>query len=796
MTRRAEVQVGKRRSNAATELVLGMRMTLAGGRSGLVRAVLAAFGVGLGVACLLFAASIPSMMQAHGARSDARDVVSYGGPALQRSDSTILIGLVDTGWRDQGIRGQLLQPEGPHAPVPPGVTALPAPGQLVVSPALHRLLDSPSAALLRQRLSGPIVGEIGPAGLTGPSELAFYAGSDSLTVDQASVLRRDHYGEPSGGSESLNPALFLLVVIIFVVLLLPVGIFVAAAVRFGGESRDRRLAGVRLVGADAGMARRIAAGEALLSGLLGLVVGVGLFLLGRAVAPQFVLFNLSVFSADVTPSPGMAMLIAVGVPAVAVAITLLSLRRVVIEPLGVTRRAPDAKRRVWWRLAMPVVGVALLLPLTGRAGETGGGVNATQVVAGVLLLLIGVAALLPWLVQATVRGVRGGPVPWQLAVRRLQLDGSTSARAVTGIAVAVAGTIALQMLFSAVQANNTRPSGQDTQRAQLYVSVPSPNGWTDQPAVESRLRGTPGVTSALTNTTMTVSAAEDDNAMTSMTVGGCAALEELATLTHCRDGDVYIVKGSEPGALALEPGATLALGGHPTAPVGSDGQPTGPAIDERPLWTVPAAAQVVAGRPDPLDGNHRDGLLVTPAAAPSLALHQAELSLYLRIDSSVPDVLDRVRNGIWAINPLGTISRFLVTVQTDRFAQIQRGLSIGAVVILLLIGASLLVTVLEQLRDRRRLLAILVAFGTRRSTIAWSILWQAAVPIVLGLILAVIGGITLGAVLLQLVGERVRIDWTIVGSVAGTAAGVVLLVTAASMPVLWRVMRADGLRTE
>jgi predicted lysophospholipase L1 biosynthesis ABC-type transport system permease subunit len=130
-----------------------------------------------------------------------------------------------------------------------------------------------------------------------------------------------------------------------------------------------------------------------------------------------------------------------------------------------------------------------------------------------------------------------------------------------------------------------------------------------------------------------------------------------------------------------------------------------------------------------------------------------------------------------------------------RFAQIQRGLAIVAVVILLLIGASL-ITVLEQLRDRRRLLAILVAFGTRRSTIARSILWQAAVPILLGLTLAVIAGITLGAVLLQIVSERVRIDWKVVGLVAGTAAGVVLLVTAASMPALWRLMRADGLRTE
>jgi hypothetical protein len=779
-----------------TELMLGMRMALAGGRSGVVRAVLTALGVGLGVACLLFAVSIPSMMQAHHDRSAARDVVSYNGPPVQRSDSTILIGIVDTGWRDQGIRGQLLQPEGPHAPVPPGLTALPAPGQLVVSPALHRLLDSPDGALLRQRLSGPIVGEIGSEGLTGPSELAFYAGSDSLTVDQGTVVRRDHFGAPGGAGEPLSPVLFLLVVIIFVVLLLPVGIFVAAAVRFGGESRDRRLAGVRLVGADAGMARRIAAGEALLSGLLGLVAGVGVFLLGRALAPQFVLFNLSVFSSDVTPSAGMAVLIAVGVPAVAVAITLLSLRRVVIEPLGVTRRGPDAKRRLWWRLAMPLVGLVLLLPLIGRVNDSGGGINTTQVVAGVLLLLIGVATLLPWLVQATVHRLGGGPVPWQLAVRRLQLDGSTSARAVTGIAVAVAGTIALQMLFSAVQANNTHATGQDTHRAQIYVSVPSPNGWADQTALESGLRSTLGVTSALTNATSTVSSATDDNAMTSMTVGDCAMLEELATLTNCHDGDVYVAKGTDPGALVLQPGATVKLGGLPSPPLGPDGQPTGPAVDNRPLWTVPDATQVVDARPDPLDGSPRDGLLVTPAAAPPLALHQADLSVYIRVDPTVPDVLDRVRNAVWAINPLGNISRFLVSVQTDRFAQIQRGLSIGAVVVLLLIGASLLVTVLEQLRDRRRLLAILVAFGTRRSTIVWSILWQAAVPILLGLTLAVMAGITLGAVLLQMVGESVRIDWTTVGSVAGTAAGLVLLVTAASMPALWRLMRADGLRTE
>ena len=53
--------------------------------------------------------------------------------------------------------------------------------------------------------------------------------------------------------------LFLLVLLVgVVVLLMPVAAFVGAAARIGGEARDRRLAAVRLVGADRGMARRIA----------------------------------------------------------------------------------------------------------------------------------------------------------------------------------------------------------------------------------------------------------------------------------------------------------------------------------------------------------------------------------------------------------------------------------------------------------------------------------------------------------------------------------------------------------
>jgi hypothetical protein len=41
-----------------------------------------------------------------------------------------------------------------------------------------------------------------------------------------------------------------------------------------------------------------------------------------------------------------------------------------------------------------------------------------------------------------------------------------------------------------------------------------------------------------------------------------------------------------------------------------------------------------------------------------------------------------------------------------------------------------------------------------------------------------------------------QMDWTGVGTMAGVGAAVIFAVTLLSMPPLWRLMRADGLRTE
>jgi len=136
-----------------------------------------------------------------------------------------------------------------------------------------------------------------------------------------------------------------------------------------------------------------------------------------------------------------------------------------------------------------------------------------------------------------------------------------------------------------------------------------------------------------------------------------------------------------------------------------------------------------------------------------------------------------------------------VTVDHN-FSVVSRALVIGAALTLLLIAASLLVGLLEQLRERRRALAVLHAFGTARRVVALSVLWQNVLPMALGLLLAVVGGLALGGVLLHLAQLPVAFDWGAIGLMTGLGALSVLVVTALSLPPLMRLMRPGGLRYE
>ncbi|WSQ06551.1 ABC transporter permease [Streptomyces sp. NBC_01231] len=773
------------------DLALGARFSVTGGREGWVRMTLTAVGVGLGVALLLLCTAMPNVLASRSKVEDARYANMYSQTVPSKADNTLLVADANTTWHDDDIRGRIVEPEGRRAPLPPGVDRFPGKGEMVVSPALRDLLESDDAKLLRERLPYKITGTIGESGLIGSHELAYYAGASGLKVtDTPLVTRLTKFGKPDVAPEKTDPVLLLMVLVVFVVLLTPVAVFIAAAVRFGGERRDRRLAALRLVGSDRGMTRRIAAGEALAGALLGLVVGTGFFLLGRQKLGTGELLGVSVWPSYLDPTPVLAALVAVAVPVAAVLVTLLAMRGVVVEPLGVVRAAKQRRRRLWWRLLPPLAGLGMLYPMIGQ-GHKNGNFNQYLVIGGVLMLLIGVTALLPWVVEAVVVRLGKGPLSWQLAVRRLQLSSGTAARMVNGIAVAVAGAIALQMLFTGTQSRYTESTGQDTSRVQMQVDFSDPKPLS---GIEREFTGTKGVKAAvaLARSQYADSRRDPENSG-GLTVGNCAALRELATLPSCKNGDVFVTRtrsGYEDPSNASE--IALVKSGRPLY---IDPSYEGAERGLEVAWTVPANIREVNARKDSLQDY--DSLLVTPAALPHKAA-PAVISdgVYLRLDPSVPDSREYVRNVAARVDPLAQTFGWSVSQEDAKYTSIRTGLFVGSAFVLALIGASLLVSQLEQLRERKKLLSALVAFGTRRRTLSLSVLWQTALPVGLGLALATTVGVTLGVALLKMTRTPVTMDWASVLTMTGVGAAVVAMVTLLSLPPLLRMMRPAGLRTE
>lgn len=786
----------------ARDLALGMRFAVSGGREGWARTALTALGVGLGVALLFAAAAVPQLLDTRESRTQARDTTNATSqkPGKGMTDSTFLWAEASTEYRGDPVTGRLLRPEGANAPAPPGVAKTPGPGEMVVSPALRELLGSSEGALLAQRLDERIVGTVGDAGLVDPGELRFYTGSSTLTVEGVGI-RSDGYGVDES-TPPFDPLLMVLVILMCVVLLVPVAIFIATAVRFGGDRRDRRLAALRLVGADARTVRRIAAGETLFGAVLGLAVGAVLFLMLRQIVGHVRLWGFSAFPSDVSPVPSLTLLILLAVPVAAVVVTQSALGSVAIEPLGVVRNTGLRKRRLWWRLLLPVIGVAVLAS-TARVDDMTPAVGPLPIVLGASCVLIGLVGLLPWLVEAVVARLRGGPVPWQLATRRLQLSSGTAARAVSGITVAVAGAIALQMMFGAMQKDFLQITGQDTDRADFYVTSEVGGSELAERMIQD-FRETKGVTEVIGTVESYVAGTGSPTEqgwqpITSLTVGTCATLREIARLPSCRDGDAFVAhldaraaeKVGSAGVKAQNDRTDqAAVPGRPIDLTGGDGTRTG-----RPaLWTLPESARSVVTFPDPM-GDLHDGILVTPGALGSRTLPSTTVRASIKVDRGVTDAAEYVRGTAAGIDPTLRINALKDLERDKQYASVQTGLLVGGTLTMMLIAASMLAAQIEQLRERKRLLSVLVAFGTRRRTLAWSVLWQTAVPVVLGTGLAIAGGLVLGDFMLGIIGKSID-DWWVFVPYAAVGAAVIMLVTVASLPSLWRMMRPEGLRTE
>lgn len=752
------------------DFLLGVRLVLGDRNAPWGRLALMAAGIGLGTAVLLSGLALPNAVTGQSQRTDARRMSDSGdqltGPVSVRGT------LSSTKFYDLLIEGRELKALRPDPPLPPGVARFPAPGELLVSPALERVLEGPGGDRLLRRLHGKVTGVIRPEGLEGDGELYFYRGSAAPDAELSAVVHH-HFGEQDPLLGGLGSSFWALLALGGCAVLVPVVVFVLSTARLAEAARQRRLAALRLIGVDARSLRRIAVGENLVSAVLGVPIGWGVAALLRELASRWPMLNASIHRADLVPVWWHAVLVSLAVPVVVSVIAALALRRTVVDPLGVALGRSTGRRRFWWRAAPPLAGLAGLVCvqlLELQSSE----VRDLVLYPSIVLFLLAVPLLLPWLLEvAGSVGSRAGPVAWHLALRRLNFVGGSAARSVSAIAVVVAGVVSLQT-FVATEFGTRAGLGQTPQQVVYGTPRDAPGDQTARASAE--ISALPGVRSVRAVQSFTI--ATDQRApRVTVTVEDCAAITREFGIRDCRDGDAF---STTPGPAA----EVLLQGSAWNSPSGQS-------------WRIPPTRPLPAGRHSALD--QPGEVLVTPAAAAPVAQSLRHVSLRVtsaggtrELEEKMRDIADARFTDPVVASP-GRASEELFGQPAIRYGGLLSGM-----LVVLLVGSSLLVNAIEQIQESARPMAVLGAVGVRRTTVMWSVFLQNAVPLALALALAVPSGVLLGALMSWYATASliaVQVDPAGLGLVVGVIAVLSLVVTALTAPTVSRALHPEGLRT-
>ena len=432
---------------------LGARLSLSGGREGRIRLAVTAAAITIGVAILLAVLADFHAFQAANDRPFWEGTTASQATPASRAE---LWNYSDDIYQGATIERLDVAALGSHAPVLPGLSRLPGPGQYYASPALAALLRSVPADQLGDRFPGNLVGTIGHRGLAGPNELVIVIGYAPAKLAALPSTIRVGTIATTAGKQIWSPyfrAAFIGGALAF---LFPILILVGTATRLAAARREERYAALRLVGATSRQTSVIAAADSLISALLGTLGGIGVFLLLRPALASTAITSERFFADQVTPTLTGYLAVLVTVPIAAAVTGLLSLRRVRISPLGVSRKVtPPAPSK--WR-TLPLL-IGLILFVVGLALTSKKSIGATAI-PGLLIVMVGLVVAGPWLTQEAARVVPrllSGAAP-VLAGRRLADNPKAAFRSVSGVVLAVFLGTMVAALLPAIQATTATPS--------------------------------------------------------------------------------------------------------------------------------------------------------------------------------------------------------------------------------------------------------------------------------------------------------------------------------------------------
>jgi hypothetical protein len=773
-----------------TSLLLGIRLALRGSRT---RVAVTSLALAFTVSFLLAVLGALPARQAKLDRLDARQPLSAGtmaAPGQRPTGGVLRLAGIYTWWRGHVVEGFQVVDAPASAPVPPGLSRLPAPGELVVSPALAEALRGSHRTELVSRFPGKVVGEIGSSGLSGPREYFAWVGVRHATGDnppQVALRFGVHRDKAAVGKDLMAAARLGAIG-----LLLPVLVLVATATGLSAGARERRLAAIRLVGGSPGQVGWILAGEALVVGALGAVLGLGVFVALRPLAARLVPVEGGVFATDLLPPTNQLVGVLLLVPLLALAVSLLAVRRLVVDPLGVRRRGRRRSRAGWWRLVPLSVGLAMLGVMWLRH-KNFVGLDLVLLLGGGALTIVGLAVVAPAVSRlAGALLVRLPGVAPRLAGRRLMADPSATARTLTGtVLVVFVGTWLLAWLpvLKVSQGNEERS---------LSHILPGSTIWTHPgrepgPASAAALRRIRGVRQVVVIGTAQLAKpgfveVTDNSSADYPTQVAVVRCPDLAELLHeqlpCGSASVFRMMDAQ----------TFAYGPSPTGRrvfLGSDGKAAGTVV-------LPAQQAVLHLGLD-ASALLQSDTVVDPSLLPAAATRAYGSQLLVRTDGD-PGTTERVRNALDADGVYGASTLGEQLANEEMVVRgYERAARLGLVLAVLVGGIGLLVSTVDALRARRRDLASLAALGVPVGVLRRALLLETAAPLVGCTALALGSGAFAAAAYLAgqtFYREKVGLPWSTWSGVAGASMAVVLAVVVLTLPLARSATRPAYLRNE
>ncbi|QIK84664.1 ABC transporter permease [Sanguibacter sp. HDW7] len=566
----------------------------------------------------------------------------------------------------------------------------------------------------------------------------------------------DAFSSPYANTEDEPSVLPVLVGATF--FLVPVAVLLLTVGRLSSETRDRRLASLRVLGLSPARTRLVAVGENVGAALVGTLLGAGATL---AVLPAIGRWGVS--------EGWLVEPLVVSVPTAVVGVLGVVALSGVLAAAGTTRRTGDPRaaraisaRRtpVPWSLVPLAAGAGMLLYVAHGAPEGENVRNETGwFLAGSLLCAVAVA-FVPALLSSWAAALLAR-APWtstRLAARTIQTEPRGAARLVAGVGVVILlASAALGGLGAALstpefldaQRNETTGPRQDWIRgAGAAPGAAEREIWSESEdlrpltdAEVAQLAALPGVRSVLRVARSTDLLCDDGTYCGEVFVGTCDQLAAIASVTGCDDARVSRIALSRTTGLGAATGpatSRITLLGDP--PEGS-GDALPPALAEGVVDVpegTPRTDVAVDGPDILLDVDAQEASWVYGPAASffvpeSLVADEVgwRTSGRIVIDGGRV-VAEKVQS---AASALGVAIAFYPDDDYTAGMKVRAAVLSGIAIVVGIVLVGFLLAAVDRTRERRRATGRLVATGVPPGVLRRAQLWQVGLPLALAALL-------------------------------------------------------------